>query len=406
VSAFDIAKLLVLVVDDLKSIRDMTRTMLLERGFGRVETCGDGVPALEFLDGLAAAGGGVQCDLILLDLNMPGMDGIEVLRHLADRSFAGHVALFSAESARVLRTAEALARAHALNLLGVVPKPLTHAAIDDLLARLNSGGSVAPVRETAPPSEMELLDGIRRGQIEVMVQPKVSFATGRPVGAEALARWRHPERGLLGAGQFVPLAENGAAAEPLFDTTLAAALRVAAQWRQDHLELQMAVNLSTANLARLDLPQRIAVAVAEAGLGPDAIVLEVTESRLIHDLAAALEVLTRLRLKGFRLAIDDFGTGYSSLEQLQRIPFEEMKIDRQFVAHAAHDPAARAIVSSSIGLARKLGMTTVAEGIETRADWDCAAGLGCDVAQGYFIAEPLPPAAMNEWLADWSRRQP
>src|SRR3546814_3683940 len=98
---------------------------------------------------------------------------------------------------------------------------------------------------------------------------------------------------------------------------------------------------------------------------------------------------------------DLFGTGYSSLEQLQRIPFEEMKIDRRFVGPAAHDPAARAIVSSSIGLARKLGMTTVAEGIETRAAWDCAAGLGCDVAQGYFIAEPLPPADLGAWLAGW-----
>jgi EAL domain-containing protein (putative c-di-GMP-specific phosphodiesterase class I)/DNA-binding NarL/FixJ family response regulator len=404
VSATDLARLQVLVVDDLKTVRSMTRALLLERGFGHVETCDDGVPALAFLDRLAAEDG--RCDLILLDLNMPGMDGIEVLRHLADRGFAGHVALFSAESARVLRTAEALAGAHNLNLIGVVPKPLTADAIETLLTHMNRGVAPPPAPQDAPPSEMELLDGIRRGQIEVMVQPKVSFATGRPVGAEALARWRHPERGLLGAGRFVPLAENGAAAEPLFDATLAAALRIAGQWRRDHLDLQMAVNLSTANLTRLDLPQRIAMAVAEAGLGPDAVVLEVTESRLIHDLAAALEVLTRLRLKGFRLAIDDFGTGYSSLEQLQRIPFEEMKIDRRFVGPAAHDPAARAIVSSSIGLARKLGMITVAEGIETRAAWDCAAGLGCDIAQGYFIAEPLPPGDFAAWLTDWSRRQP
>ncbi|WP_341705647.1 EAL domain-containing protein, partial [Ferrovibrio sp.] len=270
-----------------------------------------------------------------------------------------------------------------------------------LLARLRDGRAPQAQPALAPPDEMELLDGIRRGQIEIMVQPKVFMRSGRPMGAEALARWRHPERGLLGAGQFVPLAENGAAAEPLFDATLGQALRVAASWREAGLELQMAVNLSTANLSRLDLPQRITAATAEAGLAPGAILLEVTESRLIHDVAAALEVLTRLRLKGFQLAIDDFGTGYSSLEQLQRIPFEEMKIDRQFTGHAAHDPAARAIVSSSIGLARKLGMVTVAEGIETRADWDCAAGLGCDIAQGFFIAPPLSPAALPGWLAGW-----
>lgn len=394
------SQLRVLVVDDLKLMRDMASAMLRACGVAAVETCEEGGAALAALDLLAA--GGQRCDLMLLDLNMPGMDGIETLRHLADRNFAGQIALFSAESARVLRTAEALARAHNLNILGVIEKPLTRAAVEALLGRLHEGDARIPGRIDRPFSEAELLDGIRMGQIEIVVQPKVQMATRQPIGVEALARWRHPQRGIIGPGQFVPLAESGAAAEPLFETILRQAVHAAAVWRAQGLNLQMAINLSTANLTRLDLPQRIAAAVSDAGLQPADIVLEVTESRLIEDLTVALEVLTRLRLKGFGLAIDDFGTGYSSLEQLQRFPFEEMKIDRQFIGIAAQDMAARAIVSSSIGLARKLGMITVAEGIENQADWDCAAGLGCDIAQGYFVAQPFKPESLPDWLARWT----
>lgn len=402
-AVIDPARLRVLVVDDMKLMRDMAAAMLRAQGIGTVESCDDGSTALAALDRLAAAS--LACDLMLLDLNMPGMDGIEVLRHLADRGYEGQIALFSAESARVLRTAETLARAHNLNILGFVEKPLTDIAIAELLRKLSLGGARAAINPAEPLSEAELLDGIRLGQIEIMVQPKVSMQTRQPVGVEALARWRHPQRGVIGAGQFIPLAENGAAAEPLFEAILGLALRAAGLWRAEGLVLQMAVNLSTANLTRLDLPQRISVAVSEQGLTPADLVLEVTESRLIDDQTAALEVLTRLKLKGFNLAIDDFGTGYSSLEQLQRFPFEEMKIDRQFVGMAVQDQAARAIVSSSVRLARKLGMTTVAEGIESAADWDCAAGLGCDIAQGYFISAPIKPEALPGWIAAWLSRR-
>ncbi|WP_341896483.1 EAL domain-containing response regulator [Ferrovibrio terrae] len=402
-AVIDPASLRVLVVDDMKLMRDMASAMLRAQGIGIVETCDDGATALQALDRLDAAS--LVCDLMLLDLNMPGMDGIEVLRHLAERSYEGPIALFSAESARVLRTAETLARAHNLNILGFVEKPLTDSAILRLLGKLSGGAARATINADEPLSEAELLDGIRLGQIEIMVQPKVSMTTRQPIGVEALARWRHPQRGVIGAGHFIPLAENGAAAEPLFEAILGQALRAAAHWRAEGLVLQMAVNLSTANLTRLDLPQRIATAVSDHGLKPIDIVLEVTESRLIEDQTAALEVLTRLKLKGFNLAIDDFGTGYSSLEQLQRFPFEEMKIDRQFVGMAAQDQAARAIVSSSVRLARKLGMTTVAEGIESRADWDCAAEQGCDVAQGYFVSAPLKPEALPGWIAAWLTRK-
>jgi len=392
----DPALLHVLVVDDARLMREVAQAFLRQAGVGRITPCNDGQAALEALDS-----SDVPVDLILLDLNMPVMDGIEVLRHLGARGFTGHVALVSAENVRVLRTAETLARAHNLNIVGYMEKPMTADALRRVLERIERRQQRSATSPDEPVSEQDLLDGIRDGQLLIEVQPKIEMRSRALVGVEALARWRHPVRGNIQPGRFVPVAEAGEGAGPLFETVLNQAVRAAARWRVQGLSLKISVNISTANLTRLYLPERITAAVTEAGLQPQDVMLEVTESRLIQDLAAALEVLTRLRMKGFGLSIDDFGTGYSSLEQLQRIPFEELKIDRQFVSGAALDGPARAIMSSSIRLARQLGMSTVAEGIETKADWDCAQRLGCDIAQGYLMARPMPVDQLPAWAAAW-----
>jgi len=389
-----------MVVDDIKLMRDVAQALLQRCGVQRISSHADGEAALAALDILTAQDDAV--DLILLDLNMPVMDGVEVLRHLGARRFAGQVALVSAENVRVLRTAETLARAHDLDIVGYIEKPLTADGLNGVLAKTGQKRQRSETAIDEAPTEAEILDAIRDGQIQIAVQPKVDLRSRGVLGVEALARWRHPQRGLIMPGRFVPVAEAGKAAEPLFHTVLSQSLRAAARWRSLGLNLKIAVNMSTANLGSLNLPDRLAMQTRELGLPTDTLLLEVTESRLIEDLAAALEVLTRLRLKGFGLSIDDFGTGYSSLEQLQRIPFDELKIDRQFVVAAADDQAARAIMASSIRLARQLGMATVAEGVERQQDWDCAHLLGCDVAQGYLVAEPMSPEQLPNWVAAWN----
>jgi len=385
-----------MVVDDTKLMRDVALAYLRRYGVGHCSAHADGQEAL---DALAAATRPV--DLILLDLNMPVMDGIEVLRHLAERHFQGQLALISGENPRLLRTAETLARAHELNIIGVMEKPLTGAKIDAVLARLTPGQRQQQPLPSLPLSEAELLGAITAGEIAIAVQPKIALRERSVVGVEALARWQHPTRGMVSPADFVPIAEAGQAAEPLFNTVLEQALAALVRWHGMGHRLQMAINISAADLTRLHLPDQVASAVARHGLVAEDLLLEVTESRLIQDLAPALEVVTRLRLKGFGLSIDDFGTGYSSLEQLQRIPFDELKIDRRFVTGASADPAARAIMASSIRLARSLGIGTVAEGIETQDDWDCAQRLGCDVVQGFMIAAPMAIEAFPAWLSAW-----
>jgi len=227
-----------------------------------------------------------------------------------------------------------------------------------------------------PITAQELEEGLENGALQVVFQPKISVATRELVGVEALARWRHPDRGMLGPAAFIPLAEESGKNKALTEAIFACAMAQAGEWHAAGLDLQVAVNVSVDVLDSVDLPERLVASAEAEGINPSRVIIEVTESRLMTDPRAPLEVLTRLRLKGIMLSIDDFGTGYSSMEQLKRIPFTEFKIDRGFVHGAADEPATRAILESSVALGKTLGLKVVAEGLETQEDWYLVAELG------------------------------
>jgi EAL domain-containing protein (putative c-di-GMP-specific phosphodiesterase class I) len=235
-------------------------------------------------------------------------------------------------------------------------------------------------------------------------QPKVLVATGEVKGVEALVRWRHPVDGMVYPDQFIGVAEEHGLIHDLTRAVLGEALIQARLWRDRGMALRMAVNVSMDDLASLDFPELVAGQAAIAGVAPEDVVLEVTESRLMKDLKTPLEVLARLRLKRFSLSIDDFGTGHSSLAQLRNFPFDELKVDRGFVHGACRDKTLRAIFDASLGLATNLGMDIVAEGVEDRDDWDFLRRTGCRLAQGYFIARPMPADDLPAWLRAWEAR--
>ena len=389
-----------LLIDDDPFALKLLARQLAQLGHTAVTLCERAQDALGLLENQLDEYGLVFCDL-----QMPGMDGVEFVRHLARIGFQGSLVLVSGEHGRVLQTVQKLAKAHHVHILAALPKPVSSERLRQALASHASRSATSPraPRDTYPPDE--LARAIAGGELVNHYQPKVDLATGALIGVEALVRWQHPQAGLVFPDQFIGTAEEHGLIDALTRAVLTAALRQSRLWRNEGLELQMAVNVSMDNLASLDFPDVVAQLADEAGVAPSSVTLEVTESRLMKDIRAPLDILTRLRLKRIGLSIDDFGTGHSSLAQLRDIPFDELKLDRSFVNGAAKDSALAAILEATLSMARQLGMKSVAEGVEARADWDFMRALGCDVAQGFFIARPMPGPDLLQWQAGWETRR-
>jgi diguanylate cyclase (GGDEF)-like protein len=245
----------------------------------------------------------------------------------------------------------------------------------------------------------QLREGIDRGEIVVHYQPKVSARNGLVIGAEALVRWQHPTRGLLAPGQFLSAVENSGLITSMTDHVIRDALRSVRRWRENSVDMCVAVNLTARQVANLDLPDQIEDALAEHNLTGDVLVIELTESSLMSDVARTRTVLSRLRASGVRLSIDDFGTGYSSFTHLRDLPVAEIKIDKSFVSAAPTSSANAAIVKSTIGLAHNLGLDVVAEGVESETCLDVVTGMGCDIVQGFLLARPMPADEFLDWSA-------
>jgi len=249
----------------------------------------------------------------------------------------------------------------------------------------------------------ELRHALDRGEIIVHYQPKASLGDGRVRSVEALVRWQHPERGIIAPNDFVHLAEHTGLIRPLTRRVLRIALSQCREWRDRGIELCVAVNLSVRDLVDPDLPGSVAAELDRVGLEAGSLRLEITETMLVLDPSRAIDVLARLHEMGVRISLDDFGTGYSSLSYLQQLPVDELKIDRSFVNGLTGSQTDTSIVEATVALARKLGLTTVAEGVERADTWERLARLGCDVAQGYFISRPLPADELEAWLAGADR---
>ena len=250
----------------------------------------------------------------------------------------------------------------------------------------------------------ELRTGLDTGQLVVFYQPKSNAHTGAVLGVEALARWRHPTRGLLSPDEFIPLAENTGLIGELTFEVLRQALGQVRAWQSAGMRLGVSVNLSARQLTDLDLPSDVAALLTEFNLSPSTLTLEVTESTIMADPSRTLTVLRLLADLGVSLSIDDFGTGYSSLAYLKRVEAHELKIDKSFILGMSHNSNDAVIVRSTIELGHNLGLRMVAEGVEDAATWRLLRALGCDVVQGYHLSRPLPPEQITKWLCDHDMR--
>lgn len=395
-----------LVIDDDRfSIAFLTRQLGLQ-GLDRLEVCPRAEQALLLLEAAVESRADAErVGLVLCNLQMPGIDGIEMVRHLARIGYAGNLILMGADHPRVLQAAEQLARARQLRVLGCLSKPLSAQSLG-LLMQQHGGVQPLPSAGVEPQYDARrLCQAIEDRELVLHYQPLVAMHGSDVLGVEALVRWQHPRDGLVVPLHFVPVAETSGLIDMMTRQVLGMALAQARQWQDAGLRLCVSVNVSMDDLVSLDFPDLVVEMAARAGVSPGTLVLEVTESRLMEAPLATLDILTRLRLKGVGLAIDDFGSGYSSLKQLRDLPFDELKIDRRFVSGAHADPALRGIVEATLRMASQFGLRSVAEGVEDQADWDYLRSVGCDVAQGYRIARAMPGAEVSSWVRDYKQRQ-
>jgi len=350
-------------------------------------------------------------DVLLLDLMMPGVDGIEVLRNLADKKSTARVVLISGYDQSVLHSAERLAYDYGLKLEGQFTKPISIDALTELLANIISkicSESLESIKTAAISSNNkqklnfqlskdDLLLGIKNNEFVLHYQPQINMNSKVLSGVEALIRWQHPEYGLIYPDKFIQVSENTGVIGALTEYVTNLALSQIELWRRQGNEIKVSINISAQNITTLYLPEQLNELMHRHKIPPSMLVLEVTESALMGNLTLSLDILTRLRLKGVHLSIDDFGTGFSSLSQLHKIPFTELKIDQSFVADMDKNSDSFAIVETCIMLGHKLNMEVVAEGIEDKAIWDLLVEMNCDVAQGYYIAKPMPADKLIVW---------
>ncbi len=379
-----------LIVDDDPIVRGLLQHQLALLGFEQCLSASDGNEAMQVLERQP------KLELIFCDLKMPGMDGIEFLRHAAERVPHVKVVLVSSVDARIMRSAASLARAHHLQLLGTLDKPVRLETLRAIMAKLDRKTSGPEPASQRSFSQQELQQALANKEIVAFFQPQVDVESGRLVGAEALVRWRHAQ-GLVMPGQFLPLAMESGLINPMTEAMLESALEAMENWKQCGLDLTVSVNLTMDILSELDFPDRLSARCQQQGIETRRLMLEITESGAMRDPVVTLDVVTRLRMRGFSLSIDDFGTGYSSLSQLREIPFNELKIDQSFVSIAHLDDEARRIVENNIRLARNLHMHSVAEGVETIEDWRLLRRLDCDVLQGFFISRAMAADDFLRW---------
>lgn len=351
-------------------------------------------------------------DILALDLSMPEVDGIEIINHLGTLAVKPQLILMTGFERSVLDGAHKLADRLNVPVLGQLNKPFSIQMLKDLLEQpfvqtRPSGTKLSAKSDAQKFTHSDIARSISNDEFVAYYQPQIDLKTGELHGVEALVRWHHPN-GLIMPDEFLPEIESNQQILPLTESVIQQTMTQMIRWQSLGLTpVQTSINLSAAYLNELNLPNLMLRLLKDHAIPAELITFEITERiGLSNNNQAVLDTLTRLRLKGFYLSIDDFGTGYSSLAQLNQLPFNEIKIDKSFVFHLLSSPISKAIVESSISLARQLNVRCVAEGIETNEIRDALKEMGCDIGQGYLYSKALPPDDFIQWAKTYIGKKP
>jgi len=352
---------------------------------------------------------------IALDLIMPAMDGVEVMKHLAREACGARLIITSGVGSRVLDAAGRSAAERGLDILGVLSKPFSAGDLRRLLLT-EAPRSTPPPRPTPSAvgfeiSESDIRLALENREFIVVYQPKIDCSSGSLAGFEGLVRWIHPDYGPISPDRFIPLAEASGLIDELTEQVIEESLgwfaplcRPSGSGRTAGVRpeivdgLSLSINISAKTLNDVRFVDRLEMHCMGRGLAPERLIFELTETSAMDDPVASLALLTRLRVKGFHLSIDDFGTGFSSMLQLVRLPFSEVKVDKSFVMTAMQSEESRTVVKSIVDLGHSLDLRTVAEGVESAEALAYLAEIGCSLAQGFHIARPMSGEATLKWI--------
>jgi EAL domain-containing protein (putative c-di-GMP-specific phosphodiesterase class I)/FixJ family two-component response regulator len=393
-----IADLKFLVAEDDDFQRRWLVAMLNALGAKQVTEVSDGISALQVLLDTTQ-----QIDISFIDLKMPGIDGMALIRHLANENHQTSLILASALDGSLLSSVKTMSEAYGIDMLGAIQKPATPESILELI-ELYQPPSMRNVASTVIPDFTfdEIMRGLQNREFEPLFQPKVVFDSRQVAGAEAFARWCHPHYGLLSPSAFIPVLEEKRQMDRLDWIMIEKSAEACRSWQAGGFPVSVSINLSLSSLAKPEFAEKVIEYIAQQGLKTERFIFEISESSATTNDPHFFENMTRLRMKGFGVSVDDYGTGKSSMRQLLRIPFSELKIDRSFVVGASQDPSLELVLNSSFELCQKLKRESVAVGVETQQDWDLLQKMGCTYAQGHYIAKPMEAAVLTVWMQEWA----
>jgi EAL domain-containing protein (putative c-di-GMP-specific phosphodiesterase class I) len=383
----------ILVADDSPGIRQFLVALLEAKTGAEVLGVEDGQAALEVIEG------GYQPDLALFDLNMPRLDGVQLLRRLADSNFNCPIVIISGLSQQIIGTIEKLSQQYQLNVVGTIGKPIDETAVDELLTRLQNQKP-----DKAKASEIktyEVLEALKNGKVEPWFQPQVELQRRRLVGFEVLCRIRHKRHGLMLPNSFMHTLERSDLIRVVTLDLMQHAIELVHSMPEEQQFFTLSFNLSAQLFDDESFIDELINVINNAPIRKDRIIIEITETTVASTPLKELEGAARIAITGCGLSIDDFGSGTATFERLHALPFTELKIDQQYLPKDQITEAQRALLESTINMARRLGMKVVMEGVETFRQWELVQHLGCEMAQGYFIAAPMAASEVSDWINQW-----
>lgn len=396
----DWANCTAMVVEDSAVQRDHMMGLLRQAGFGQVLQACDGIDALRKLDAR-----GMPVELLLTDLDMPGMDGLELIRHLKELELASSLVVASAREGRLNEAAASLREgATRMQLLGTALKPLHFDALQTLLAQADAR-ALSASNAALTPMQAELETALAERQFFPYFEPRIEVAGGLLRGIDVHACWLHPERGLIRPARFLPALQGTAAIAPLAMSIAQQSLAQLKAWHDIGLvTLTMAIRLPAELLADRRMVDRLSACVHEHGLAHRGITWECQEAVLTSAAPLSIANLAHLSLRGFGIGVAGYRAGQTTQQQLARCPLTELRIDRVIVNEASQQPARAALLQQSIEAAHQMRIAVVAEGVEHVADLALLRSYGCELAQGPLVAAPMPAHALVGWIKGNRRR--